>query len=107
LRKDAPIVHKSAISKTEQAQLDNDILDFINSIPKIEQKAKVLEEIEDKKLSAKDVKEQNVRTTTLKINSTKQEATNVQKTSNKKVDTKTNSTTKKSVKPRDYREWDK
>ncbi len=111
LRKDTAIVSRNALSKTEQATIDNEIDQFIKNIPTIEKKLKSSSVLEESGPSYT-IDDLPIRTSSLKINSTKM--TNESKSTETKPQLpkqapngSTTATKNKPVKPRDYREWEK
>ncbi|RNA25416.1 sperm-associated antigen 1 [Brachionus plicatilis] len=95
LRKDKPIYTKQALSKSEQEFIDSDIQNFVKEIPNLEKKvtSKIEVKNEDKEPPIRSAKQTNI----IKSGNTKPLT----------QETKNSQSAKKSVKPKDYREWEK
>ncbi|CAF0712360.1 unnamed protein product [Brachionus calyciflorus] len=102
LRKDNPIFTKQALSKAEQELIDNEILSFVKEIPNVEKKIVSNTEILNESERDTDIPPvRSAKQASIISSASKSSSQTIQETK------KEISTSKKSVKPKDYREWEK
>lgn len=99
------------MSKTEQVNLDNEIEDFLKTIPDIEKKVSSSSISTNSQLadqsSPSDIPPVRSTNSTLKVGSKKTEETISTTSPPKPVKSTSTTSSKKSPKPKDYSEWSK
>ena len=98
-----PILTKNAIPKSEQNGIDNEIEDFIKSIPSVEKKLAQNE----KKTADNTIPPVRSTVQSLKLNPTKSDAATIQPAANSSSKPLSDKSYNKSAKPKNYNEWAK